>query len=121
MSLGCDSFLTQSFVLESIHEISTANASVKDNYAHQLYERFLDRLEAKKIPFLVYFDSESYQLELPLPQAYIFTVEDASQMIGKGTIDDTAVSHSTNLSGFPTLANSVHGGDMLPPLDQKRN
>lgn len=43
-----------------------------------IYGRFCDRLEAKKIPYLVYLEQEMqsiYKLEMPLPKAYIFTVE----------------------------------------------
>ena len=119
MSLGCESFLMHAFVLEAIYEISSANASATDAYAQQLYERFLDRLQAKKIPFLVFLDENSYQLELPMPQAYIFTVEDAGKMISAGAIDDTAVSNSTNHTGLPTIEHSAYG-DSLPALNAHR-
>lgn len=68
--------------MEAIYECSGCQAG-EENYAAKLYERFCDRLEAKSIPFLEHLDEDRYQLELPLPRAYIFGAEDGAAMEGQ--------------------------------------
>jgi hypothetical protein len=72
MALGCK-FLEKSLVMEALYETLVG---IQDQ--NEIYGRFCDRLEAKKVPYLVYLEFEMqsiYKLEMPLPKAYIFTVE----------------------------------------------
>lgn len=66
MCIGCR-FLNQALMLEALYE-----NCLGDNKQKQIYERFCDRLDAKKIPYLLILDDEdvfqnSYKLEMPMP------------------------------------------------------
>ena len=74
MALGCD-FLDRSQILEAVYE-----CCLGDKNQQEIYNRFCDRLDARKIPYLIIMEDESYKLELPLPSAYIFTVEDKNKI-----------------------------------------
>ena len=74
MSLGCE-FLDPSSVTCAIYESCLGHDDQKG-----IYSRFTDRLDAKKIPYLVIMEGDVYKLEMPLPQAYIFTIEDKTAL-----------------------------------------
>lgn len=77
MATGCK-FLEKSNVMEAIYE-----NTLGDEEEMELFNSFTDRLEAKKIPYLVYMQYEEhtiYKLELPLPEAYLFTPESKERM-----------------------------------------
>ena len=66
MSDGC-MFLHKAIVLETLYETLIGHPHQKD-----IYNRFCDRLDAKKLPYLNYIrrpggNSGSLKLELPLP------------------------------------------------------
>ena len=74
-------------MLEAIYECSGVLAEEDDDAAKQ-YERFCDRLEAKAIPFLEIIDEGRYQLELPLPRAYIFGAEEKVSIGGQDLVPE---------------------------------
>lgn len=61
MSLGCR-YLNQGMVLEALYE-----SCQKDDQKVKIYERFCDRRDAKKIPYLLIMADNAYKLEMPMP------------------------------------------------------
>jgi len=61
MCIGCR-YINQSMMLEALYESCLGDAKQK-----QIYERFCDRLDAKKIPYLLLMNDDVYKLELPMP------------------------------------------------------
>jgi hypothetical protein len=77
MTTGCK-FLEKTNVMEAIYECCQGDAEEQE-----VFNSFCDRLEAKKIPYLVYVEYDHhtiYKLELPLPEAYLFTPESKERM-----------------------------------------
>lgn len=75
MTTGCK-FLEKTNVMEAIYE-----SCLPDD--QEIFNSFTDRLEAKKIPYLVYVEYDThtiYKLELPLPESYLFTPESKERM-----------------------------------------
>ena len=65
-------------MLEAIYETSTG-------YRHQneIYNRFCDRLELRKTPFLSPHINGAYSLEMPFPRGYLFTIDEDNYKPGQ--------------------------------------
>jgi len=110
MCLAC-SFLDKTLMLEAIFECSLG---IKNQ--REVYNRFCDRLELRKIPFLVVFLSNIYKLEMPFPRGYLFTVDENAPAAGNNSglsFQDT--SHVT----IPNIVQQQIALQNPPPMYQQ--